>query len=319
MLGIIMTPQERSNKILTDASRFAGLYHDDILDAISGEVEGSIDNWTVHRFNNTDGDKSDCDVIDVSNDEYIKKHIVENACSIADVIAGPNNTILIRVKNNDGTLTDDFVKYSKILDRLDNYPSLDDERVSHIEFERFGENFHTVLSDIGRRYEIGQLFENKDFLERFESELFEIQRDKHEYSHMLENKTGKGAYPEESDVVGLITHFNYVDFIELMKEFNIDPSKYTEKQYIEDGLKFMAIEYAAESRVTENQVNDTMVEVISAHFKSINEWPSTNRIVDYIDFMNQTEFEAMLAKQNKELNYKNVVDVFHTINIKDLG
>ena len=128
--------------------------------------------------------------LEENDPDIIEEHHGHWACGWIDGFA-------IRVFR-DGAVTGVFRAYMEIVDRLDDYPVLDEEDYSRREYEATMENFDSAVSGIGHEYELP---------EGWKEEVFDWfwQNDQ----AAVENRDDSGGYPSEEQLESAFTALGY--------------------------------------------------------------------------------------------------------------
>ena len=128
--------------------------------------------------------------LEADDPDIIEEHHGHWACGWIDGFA-------IRVFRN-GEVTQAFRTYAEIVDRLDNYPVLDEEDYSRREYEATLDNFDCAISGIRDEYELP---------DDWKQEVFDWfwQYDQ----RAVENRDDSGGYPSEEELESAFTALGY--------------------------------------------------------------------------------------------------------------
>jgi len=196
------TPECDSNELIEAAQKAAGNWRK--FESFGWRRVGELDNpdeWTIAYTHHRDSgllDQSNAAAIENAlspfleedDPDVIEEHHGHRACGWIDGFA-------IRVFR-DGGVTQAFRTYMQILDRLDDYPVLDEEDYSRREYEATLENFDCAVSGVRHEY---------DLPEGWKEEVFSWfwQHDQ----RAVENRDDSGGYPTEQQLESAFVALGY--------------------------------------------------------------------------------------------------------------
>jgi hypothetical protein len=128
--------------------------------------------------------------LEADNPDVIEEHHRHWACGWIDGYA-------IRVFRNE-KVTEAFRTYIKLLERLDEYPVLDDEDYSRREYEATLENFDSAVAGIQHEYELPEGWKEEVFSWFWQHD-----------QRAVENRDDSGGYPTEEQLDSAFTALGY--------------------------------------------------------------------------------------------------------------
>jgi hypothetical protein len=151
-----------------------------------------LDNWAIFYTHNRDSrllEESNADAINEAMEPFTDGDdpdvVMESHRHWA---VGHVDGFSMRVYR-DGVITEAFKTYHELMERLEDYPILDEEAYSNREYEATIENISSAAYGIKGEYELP---------EGWESEVFSWFWDHRQRA--VENRDDQGGYPEEDDL-----------------------------------------------------------------------------------------------------------------------
>ena len=110
--------------------------------------------WCLHYTHTRDSDRVErsngeaiaIEMLKESSDDVSLEHHTHFAVGWVDGVA-------VKVYGDDGKITEAFGKLHELLERIEDYPILDENAHAALESEELAEEFSEVIKDVGRRFE----------------------------------------------------------------------------------------------------------------------------------------------------------------------